>query len=406
MRSSAIEPGLLRVFRWFVAIRLGLLALVLWSNQQNPDPANPRFPEAGILFYGVLLLVLVSPQLKRVLGRTYLPVALVIASLAPIAESTANVEGRLAAGLSLNDALGDYLITFFLLFVPLLLIAWQYRYRSVLVFAVATTLLDLGALVPLVEGENADLAALTGLISVRGLLYAFVGLFVVKLSKAQKEARRSLATHSTTLEHLATSRERNRLARELHDTLAHSLSGIAVQLEAVKALWEDDPEQARAMVEQSLESARGGLSEARRAIQALRASPLEQLGLEAALHQLGEDATERAGFPVLVSVADNVGELDPELENVVYRIADEALTNASRHSVASQVTLDLTRRAGKVRLVVADDGAGFDRDAPVPDGHIGLKGMTERAEMVGGILELSSEPGSGTTVTFEVSPWK
>jgi signal transduction histidine kinase len=302
--------------------------------------------------------------------------------------------------------LGDYLITFFLLFVPLLLIAWQYRYRSVLVFAVATTLLDLGALVPLVEGENADLAALTGLISVRGLLYAFVGLFVVKLSKAQKEARRSLATHSTTLEHLATSRERNRLARELHDTLAHSLSGIAVQLEAVKALWEDDPEQARAMVEQSLESARGGLSEARRAIQALRASPLEQLGLEAALHQLGEDATERAGFPVLVSVADNVGELDPELENVVYRIADEALTNASRHSVASQVTLDLTRRAGKVRLVVADDGAGFDRDAPVPDGHIGLKGMTERAEMVGGILELSSEPGSGTTVTFEVSPWK
>lgn len=406
MRSSTIEPGLLRVFRWFVAIRLGLLALVLWSNQQDPDPANPRFPEAGILFYGVLLLLLVSPQAKRVLGRTYLPVALVIASLAPIAESTANVEGRLDAGLPLNDALADYLITFFLLFVPLLLIAWQYRYRSVLVFALATTVLDLGALVPLVEGENADLAALTGLIAVRGLLYAFVGLFVVKLSKAQKEARRSLATHSTTLEHLATSRERNRLARELHDTLAHSLSGIAVQLEAVKALWKDDPDQARAMVEQSLESARGGLGEARRAIQALRASPLEELGLEAALRQLGEDTAERSGIPVEVTYGDKVGELDPELENVVYRIADEALTNISRHSAATCAAVDVERRGGRIRLVVADDGRGFDVAAPVPEGHIGLEGMTERAEMVGGAVELSSEPGSGTTVRFEVSPWK
>jgi signal transduction histidine kinase len=234
MRSTTIEPGLLRVFRWFVAIRLGLLALVLWSNQQDPDPANPRFPEAGIVFYGILLLLLVSPRVQRVLGRAFLPVALVLASVAPIVESATNIEGRLNAGLSVNDALADLFVSFFLLFVPLLLIAWQYRYRSVLFFSVATTVLDLGAILPLVEGRNADAAALTGLIGARGLLFAFVGLFVVKLSKAQKEARRSLASHSTTLEHLATSRERNRLARELHDTLAHSLSGIAVQLEAVK----------------------------------------------------------------------------------------------------------------------------------------------------------------------------
>ena len=406
MRSSAIEPGLLRIFRWFVAIRLGLLALVLWSNQQNADPANPRFPEAGIFFYGILLLLLVSPQAKRVLGRTFLPVALVIASLAPIVEGAVNVEGRLDAGLGLNEALADYWQPFFLLFVPLLLIAWQYRYRSVLVFSVATTILDLGTIVPLVEGENADVAILTVILVGRGLLYAFVGLFVVKLSKAQKEARRSLATHSTTLEHLATSRERNRLARELHDTLAHSLSGIAVQLEAVKALWDDDPEQARTMVEQSLESARGGLGEARRAIQALRASPLEELGLAAALRELGEDAAERGGISVDVAIADKVGELDPELENVIYRIADEALTNVTRHSAASHATVDLARRGGRIRLDVRDDGNGFDSNAPVPDGHIGLKGMSERAEVVGGTFELSSEPGAGTTVRFEVSPWK
>lgn len=406
MRSSTIEPGLLRVFRWFVAIRLGLLALVLWSNQQNPDPANPRFPEAGIFFYGILLLLLVSPQAKRVLGRTFLPVALVLASVAPIVESAVNIEGRIDAGLGLNEALADYWQPFFLLFVPLLLIAWQYRYRSVLVFSVATTILDLGSIVPLVEGENADVAVLTIVVVGRGLLFAFVGLFVVKLSKAQKEARRSLATHSTTLEHLATSRERNRLARELHDTLAHSLSGIAVQLEAVKAIWEDNPDQAHAVVEQALESARGGLGEARRAISALRASPLEELGLEDAIRQLGEATIERSGVAVAVTIGDTVGDLDPELENVVYRIADESLTNISRHSAASSATVDLVRRGGTIRLEVADDGAGFDTDSPVPDGHIGLKGMSERAEMVGGTLELSSAPGTGTTVRFEVSPWK
>jgi signal transduction histidine kinase len=184
------------------------------------------------------------------------------------------------------------------------------------------------------------------------------------------------------------------------------LSGIAVQLEAVRAVWEDDPAQARGMVDQALESARGGLTGARRAIQALRASPLEELGLVAALELLGETINERSGIAVEMTVGDTVGELDPELENVVYRIADESLTNVSRHSEASLATVDLRRTGGKVRLVVTDDGNGFDPEAPVTDGHVGINGMTERAHMVDGTLELSSVPGSGTTVRLEVSPWK
>ena len=351
MRRSAIEPGLIRVFRWYVAIRLGLLLLVLWSNNQQPDPTNPRFPEPGIFLFGVLLLMLFVPQVQRVLGVTFLPVTLVIASVAPIVESVANIEGRLEAGLGINEALADFWIPFFLLFVPLLLIAWQYRYRSVLFFAVGTTLLDLAATVPLVEGHNADVAAVTGLIVARGLLFAFVGLFVVKLMAAQKEARRSLTTHSAALEHLATSHERNRLARELHDTLAHSLSGIAVQLEAVKSVWDDNPDQAQAMVSQALEDARGGLGEARRAIQALHASPLEELGLQAALEQLAVATAERSGVVVDVTLADNVGGLDLELENAIYRIADEALTNVARHSGASAAEVELMRRAGRIRRV-------------------------------------------------------
>jgi signal transduction histidine kinase len=406
MSSPRIEPGLLRIFRWYVAVRLALLLLVLWSNQENPDPANPRFPEPGIVLFGILLLLLVSPQLKRVLGRTYLPVTLVIASIAPIVESAANIEGRLEAGMTTNDALADFWMPFFLLFVPLLLIAWQYRYRSVLVFVVGTTFLDLAATIPLVETRTTNVAELSLLIVGRGLLFAFVGLFVVKLMGAQKEARRSLASHSATLEHLATSRERNRLARELHDTLAHSLSGIAVQLEAVKSIWEDDPDKAQTMVTEALETARGGLGEARRAIQALRASSLEDLGLEAALTQLGERTTARSGVAVNVTYADNLGDLDPDVENAVFRIADESLTNVARHSDAAAAAVDVRRRGGQIRLEVTDDGVGFNVNGQVPEGHVGIMGMRERAELVGGSLVVASDPGAGTTVAFEVTPWK
>ena len=405
MRRSTIEPGVLNIFRWFVAIRLSLLGVVAWSNQQNPDPANPRFPEAGILLFGIMMIMLLWPRLQRVMGRAYLPVLLILASIAPIAESAANVEGRLDAGMSINDALADYWMPFFLLFVPLLLIAWQYRYRAVVLFSVGTTLLDLGAILPLVETSTTNVAELTALIIARGLLFLFVGLVVAKLSNAQKEARRSLAVHSTTLEHLATSRERNRLARELHDTLAHSLSGIAVQLEAVKTLWDENPEQAQGMLDRALSDARSGLGEARRAIQTLRAEPLEELGLVGAVKKLGSDFSEVHGFAVATSVGAKLGELDPELENTVYRIADEALTNVARHAAASHVDVDLRRKAGKVVLRIADDGHGFDVATDPPDGHVGIKGMHERAEVVGGTLNISSS-SAGTTVLFEVSPWK
>jgi len=405
MRSTTIEPGLLNIFRWFVAIRLSLLVLVAWSNQQNPDPTNPRFPEAGIFFFGILMIMLLWPRLHRVMGRAFLPVAFTIASVAPIIESTTNIEGRLAAGMNVDDAFADIWIPFFLLFVPLLLIAWQYRYRAVIVFAVGTTLLDLAATIPLVETSTTNVAILTVVMVGRGLLFAFVGLVVAKLASAQRKARRSLASHSTTLEHLATSRERNRLARELHDTLAHSLSGIAVQLEAVKTIWDDDTDQARMMLDQALADARSGLGEARRAIQTLRASPLEDLGLAGAIDALGENCEQRHGFEVETAIADNLGDLDPELENAIYRIADEALTNIIRHADAKQVTVDLRRKAGRIRLSVGDDGRGFDAAADPPDGHVGIHGMRERAEVVGGSLDITSG-SAGTTVRFEVSPWK
>jgi signal transduction histidine kinase len=400
--TKPIEPGILKVFRWYVGIRFGLGLLQVWVVNQEADLANPRFPRAGVFFFGLLAIVLFWPAAQRKLGRWFLPLALVLATLGPIAESAANVAGRLDAGLGPNEALADYWQPFFLLWVPLLMTAWQYRFRAVLVFAIGSTFLDLALTVPPLEQANADITIVGALIFARGLLFAFVGLFVVKLMGGQKEARQALTVHASTLEELATSRERNRLARELHDTLAHSLSAVAVQLEAVKALWDEDPARAKMMLDQSLEGARGGLGEARRAIQALRASPLEELGLAAALDHLGSAVESRSALRVGVHVDDTVGELRSEVEQAVYRITDEALTNVVRHGEAAEAHVALRRKGRRVILEVRDDGKGFDTKQPVPNGHVGLQGMRERAAMVGGVLAVDSSQGSGTTVQFEV----
>ncbi len=397
-----VEPGLLRIFRWYVAIRLAVGVLAVWSVNADRDPTNPRFPDGGVLFFGVLLVLLLWPWVQRKLGRWFLPIALALATLGPIVESSANITGRLDAGLSPNEALADAWVPFFLLWVPLLLIAWQYRYRAVLVWTVATTLLDAGMAIPPLDEAGADITILSALILARGVLFAFVGLFVVKLVAGQKQARRALQAHAATLEELATSRERNRLARELHDTLAHSLSATAVQLEAVKALWDSDPDKAREMLEESLAAARGGLGEARRAIHALRASPLEDRGLLGALAQLGEALEARSTISVATYLDEQIGSLDPRVEQAVYRIADEALTNVVRHSGASQAQLSLARHGRDLELHVRDNGSGFDPAGDVPNGHVGLQGMRERADLVGGSLAVESAHGAGTRVRFRV----
>lgn len=395
-----IEPGLLRILRVYSALVFGLAVLVLWNVRQEGDPANPRFPETTVWFFGLALLLITWKAMRPRMGRWYLPTILTLITLGPIISSAVTIAGRLDAGMTPNESLADYWQPFFLLWVPLLMVAWQYRYRAVLAFAAVTTFLDLAVVAPPLEQYGAEVAIVIALIIARGLLFAFVGLFVVKLVAGQKDARMALSDHATTLEELATSRERNRLARELHDTLAHSLSAVAVQLEAVKALFDDEPDQAKAMLDRSLEGARDGLSEARRAIQALRASPLEEYGLAGALGHLGASVDARTALDVAMSV-DELGELRPDVEQAVYRITDESLTNAVRHAEAQRVNVTVSRNKRRVVVEVRDDGRGFDSSAPVPNGHVGLQGMRERAAMVGGTLDVRSTDGGGTTVRFE-----
>ena len=213
-------------------------------------------------------------------------------------------------------------------------------------------------------------------------------------------ANRQLAQRAATVEQLAEIRERNRLARELHDILAHSLTGLSVQLKALDTLMTHDPDAARGQLKEAQATVRSGIQESRRAIQALRATPLEDLGLSEALRQLCRKLAERTGLECGCDIAE-VGVLDPLTEQTIYRVAETALNNVEQHAAADEVSVSLALAPeDRVRLEVRDNGIGFDF-AAVPRDRYGLAGMIERAQLIGAALRVNSAPGQGTEVVME-----
>jgi two-component system NarL family sensor kinase len=197
--------------------------------------------------------------------------------------------------------------------------------------------------------------------------------------------------------------ERNRLAREIHDTLAQGLTAIALQLETADALLEGErAERARRAVAQALKLARANLEEARRSVLDLRAAPLEGRTLAQALAALADEAAHKAGVPVRFS-ATGAHPLPARVETGLYRIAQEALTNATRHAAARRIEIALVTRPRLARLTISDDGRGFDPQA-IPQDRYGLIGLNERARLLGGSLDLQSSPGEGTRVEVRI-PW-
>jgi signal transduction histidine kinase len=221
-----------------------------------------------------------------------------------------------------------------------------------------------------------------------------------KERQALQTANRKLESYLITLEQLTVSRERNRVARELHDTLAHTLSGLAVQLEAVDSLWNSDRDQAHHLLQHSLQATREGLTETRKAIQSLRATPLEDMGLANALREYAEATAGRIGVRVDLDLPRGLGSLLPEVEQCFYRIGQEAIENVARHAQAKSLRVKLIRTASGLCMEIADDGVGFDSHSVQADRHFGLQGMRERAQLIHADLELVSQPGAGTRLTL------
>ena len=408
MKAPALEPGLLQAFRWYAGVRLVAALALLALRLLRIEPAQFRLLYPGLLEALFLLGYLSWPWLARQLGRWYLPVALLVASTVPILNHIANVRARLLMGVPANIATADAMLWALALFIPLVLLAWQYDMRSVLAFCLGTMALE--AVLMLSLGANpAAFPAAWSLIILRTLIYLLVGYLIVRLMSVQRRQRQmleranaQLARFAATIEQLALSRERNRLARDLHDTLAHSLSAVAVQLEGADAQWDENPTAARALQAQALATTRQGLAEARRAIQALRASPLQDLGLRLALAELAETAAQRGQLQLRLDLTTHPAGLDPETEQGVYRIAGEAMANVVHHARAGRLLVSLQRSDNRLTLTIADDGQGFDPAAPDGNGRYGIQGMRERSELIGGQLLIESRPGRGTTVRLTV----
>lgn len=195
--------------------------------------------------------------------------------------------------------------------------------------------------------------------------------------------------------------ERNRLAREIHDTLAQGLAAITLQLETADALLDSDPQRAGHALRQALRLARANLDDARRSVMDLRAAPLEGRTLTEAIQALTEDFAARAGIDVQFSEVGGQRPLPIRIEAGLYRIAQEALANVEHHAGAAHVCVNLTVVPENITLTVEDDGQGFDMRT-LPEGRFGLVGINERARLLGGSMQLYSEPGEGTTLSVNV----
>lgn len=220
---------------------------------------------------------------------------------------------------------------------------------------------------------------------------------IEQLKRAQKELEEARQKEAE----LAVLRERERLARDMHDTLGHNLVALSVQLEAVQRLYRVDPQAASEAINDLKRLTRGSMDELRRTLAGLRAPGLGERPLKEALQELCADFSRRNSLPVRFDWEVGEIQLPAPVAEALWRSAQEALTNIEKHAGASKAAVCFQASEGGLRLVVEDDGAGFDYH-PGAAGRFGLAGMRERVEGVGGRLAIGSAPGQGTRLEVHI----
>ncbi|MEO7555644.1 MAG: GAF domain-containing sensor histidine kinase [Acidimicrobiales bacterium] len=232
-------------------------------------------------------------------------------------------------------------------------------------------------------------------------------------ARAQADADLAAATERATVKRemlggilAAQEAERARVSRDLHDDVGQALTSVLLALRLVESCLaggQVDLDDARQRTEDVRDLVADALRRARQLAFDLRPTVLDDIGLLAALERLALDTTSRGDANVELAT-DGLADarLPPEVETVVYRVVQEALTNVIRHAGAPTASVTVIVAEGRVRALVEDDGVGFDPDVAPTRGHLGVKGMAERADLMGGSLQLSSAPGAGTTVLLEV----
>ncbi|MEM7116676.1 MAG: sensor histidine kinase [Chloroflexota bacterium] len=223
------------------------------------------------------------------------------------------------------------------------------------------------------------------------------------LAAELEQANLQLAVNAAQIEELALAAERQRMARELHDTLAQGVAGLVLQLEAVKAhLAAERSGRAAEIVGQALARARGTLADSRSAIDDLRADPAS---LSEAVRGRVKRFTQATGIPCdleLVVNGENGRSLPEEIGRHALQILSEALVNVTRHAQAIQVSVRFVIEDEQLALTIQDNGRGFDPETMTQAGHYGLLGMRERARLMNGTLAVESSSEQGTTIRLQV----
>lgn len=218
------------------------------------------------------------------------------------------------------------------------------------------------------------------------------------LSRKLDAANDQLREYSAQIEELAATQERNRIAREIHDTLGHSLTVVNMQLETARALLSADVEKASGFIEKAQTMTKKGLSDVRASVASLRSSPLSGKSLEQSLQGL-LDAARSAGLETEFSVSGEPRPLPEAVERAFFRTAQEGLTNIGKHARARRVNLGLEYLPDRrVTLRLRDDGVG----CASPDGGFGLVGIRERIQMLDGRTEIRTAPGEGLELSVSV----
>ncbi|MEE4194623.1 MAG: sensor histidine kinase [Anaerolineae bacterium] len=406
--KRSLDANIIPIFRWFVALEMIALSVVpiveFYLFGQFSFINDPFFT---LLFQSVLLFVYLSfPQIQYRLKQFYLPIGILIAVVYPSFINLGFVLTRMATGQPIDTMHVWALLP--LLMIPLVPMAWQYDFKATLILFGGFGLIEM--MIVLWARQVVDVAVLefmyaTFIRVITLLLVAFMIEQLVSVQQAQRDQLRQvnlkLTRQALVMEEIATIEERNRIARELHDTLAHTLSGLAVQLEAIKTVTVGD-EETQVMVDRALTNTRDGLNETRNVLKNLRAAPIQELGFEQAMYHLVEGMQPENSSMIELFISRSIPMLTKELEHTIYRIVQESIKNALQHAHAKSIKVSIDMSQHTMRVVVTDDGEGFDLKKRTTHRGYGLFGLTERAEMVGGKLDVRSTESEGTTITFEV----
>ncbi len=356
---------------WNLVGTQGLVALVLWE-QNAPPPVENRVPRRGALTYFSVQIGLAG-LVYSTSDYGHIPNLVWLVLLPPVAYAVFLLEWR-----------G---VTFISLLMIGFVAANAYRWQGLTYATFAAVAFSFAVLFTLVF-------SLLAVHSERARNE------VQRLASELETANHRLREYAVAAEELAVTRERNRIAREIHDSLGHYLTVVNMQLEAARALESSDPVRARDAIGKAQAFTQEGLQDIRRSLAALRASPLENRPLADALRDL-VSASQAAGLPTAFALQGPPRRLGPSAELSLFRAVQEGLTNARKHAQAKHVQVTLDYRAiGRTAVTIQDDGIGVARDRAT--GGFGLLGLRERAQLLGGKVEVETRPNAGYALKLEV----